>query len=88
MIANYLNVLGGLLALAVGAFALTYEILHWHADAAEDRRLDDLARPGRHARKVDLWSSPTVPNLLAAPWPSPPSSSAGWTRFDPPRRKT
>lgn len=73
MLANYLNVLGGLLALATGAFALTYEILNWRADAAEDRVLDDLARPRRHARKADLWNCPTVPHLN--PWTQTISSN-------------
>lgn len=67
MILNYVNVLVGLVALAGGAFALTYEVLNWRADAAEDRRLDALALPGRHSRKADLWNSPTVPIVLAPP---------------------
>lgn len=65
MLTNYLNVLVGLLALAVGAFALAHEVLRWREDIAADRAVDALARPGRHARKATMWTTPTVPISLA-----------------------
>lgn len=71
MLINYLNVLGGLLALAAGSLALTYEILNWHADNAADRVIDDLTRPRHHARKADLWNAQTLPTLY--PWTGPTS---------------